>query len=239
MGTEHANSATRTQDKVFMALAIFDLDNTLIAGDSDHRWGQFVCANGLANPDEHAARNDQFYRDYQTGDLDINAYLEFALSPIAGMTIAEVEVLQERFLTQCIEELLLSKALALLDTHRHRGDTLLIITATNSVVTAPIAKRLGVEHLIGSDAEIRDGRYTGRPTGIPSFQQGKVERLERWQAQRTASCGDVYNETFFYSDSHNDIPLLDVVDHPVVVDPDERLARYAEQRGWRIISLRD
>lgn len=218
-----------------MTLAIFDLDNTLIAGDSDHRWGEYLCERGLVDPALHKLGNDRFYADYKRGSLDVDAYLRFALGPIAGMTEAQVAALQQAFVRDCIESLLLDKAFALLEKHRQQGHTLLIITATNTVVTRPIATRLGVEHLIGSDAEIVAGCYTGNPTGVPAYREGKVSRLADWLKSRTEDLSGAW----FYSDSHNDLPLLSQVDHPVAVDPDPTLAAHAANRGWPLLSLRD
>ena len=217
-----------------MALAIFDLDNTLIAGDSDHRWGEFICAIGLVEATQHTAQNDSFLQAYQDGTLDIFAYLDFALGPLAGLKTHDVAMLQQEFVENWIEPLILSAAEDLLEKHRAQGDTLLIITATNTVVTRPIADRLNVQHLIGCEAECVNGKYTGRPIGIPSFQEGKITRLEEWLNNQDAS----WDTSHFYSDSHNDLPLLQWVDHPSAVDPDSKLEAIASARGWPIISLR-
>lgn len=217
-----------------MALAIFDLDNTLLMGDSDHRWGEYLCASGRVDAIEFAQQNDQFYASYNDGTLDIHAYLRFALAPIAGLSPAEVEPLQREFMARWVEPMILPKGLDLLEKHRQAGDQLLIITATNTVVTRPIANRLGVEALLGCEAEIVDGTYSGQMVGIPSFQQGKVERLRQWARERAAALDGAY----FYSDSHNDLPLLEKVDNPVAVDPDATLLAVARVRGWPIISLR-
>jgi len=165
-----------------MALAIFDLDNTLIAGDSDHSWGQFLCAEGLVDAQRFSHDNDRFYQDYQEGRLDIYAYLRFALAPLTGRSIEEVARLQQQFMRDWVEPMLLPAAFELLDKHRNRGDELVIITASNTVVTGPIAERLGVATLMGCDTEIVGGKYTGQPTGVPSFQEGKVTRLQDWLA---------------------------------------------------------
>ena len=217
-----------------MTRAIFDLDNTLIAGDSDHRWGEFACAEGLVDATGHAAANDRFLQDYQNGCLDIDAYLQFALSTFAGLNTAAVATLQQRFLNDWVEPMLLPAASELLDRHRLQGDTLLIITATNAVVTRPIADRLGVEQLLACEAECINDTYTGRPRGIPSFKEGKILRLEAWLKDNPIDTSGAY----FYSDSHNDLPLLEWVDRPVAVDPDPRLAELAAERGWPVISVR-
>ena len=217
-----------------MALAIFDLDNTLIAGDSDHRWGEFICASGLVDARQHTAQNDTFLQNYQDGTLDIQAYLNFALGALAGLTTQQVARLQQEFMEDWVEPLILSAAENLLKKHRELGHTLLIITATNTVVTRPIADRLDVKHLIGCEAECLNGVYTGRPTGIPSFQEGKITRLKEWLKTQQTS----WDTTHFYSDSHNDLPLLKWVDHATAVDPDPRLEAFAAAQGWPIISLR-
>ena len=152
-----------------MSLALFDLDNTLIAGDSDHLWGDFLVAEGLVEPDKHKALNEHYYQQYQQGQLDIDEYLSFALAPMAGMTPETLSALQDKFLKKHVEPILLDAAFDLLQAHRVNGDTLIIITATNTLVTQPIADRLGVEHLIGCEAELEDGRYTGKPEGVPSY----------------------------------------------------------------------
>lgn len=217
-----------------MTLAIFDLDNTLIAGDSDHLWGCYLCDRGLVDSAAFAAQNEQFYRDYQAGDLDVEAYLRFALAPLAGRPPEELARWHRGFMREVIEPIMLPAARDLVEGHRERGHTLLIITATNAFITAPIAAALGIDHLLACEAQRVDGRYTGEPEGIPSFGAGKVTRLEAWREAR----GESLAGAWFYSDSHNDLPLLERVDNPVAVDPDERLRRRAEQAGWPVISLR-
>ena len=217
-----------------MALAIFDLDNTLINGDSDHRWGEFLCAEGLVDPKSFGHENDRFYQDYQAGKLDIQAYLQFALRPLAGRTVGEVAELQQRFIRDYVEPMLLPAAFSLMDKHREQGDKLVIITASNTVITKPIAQRLGVSTLMGCDVEIKEGKFTGASVGIPSFREGKVARLTEWMSTNNYSLDGAW----FYSDSHNDVPLLERVDNPVATDPDPQLAELARQRSWPIISLR-
>lgn len=218
-----------------MTLAIFDLDNTLIAGDSDHAWGAFLCELGIVDVAYHARENDRFYQQYKEGGLDVHAYLRFALGPIKGKSVAEVAELQRQFIDEKISPILLPKANELLQKHRDQGDRLLIITATNTVVTRPIATMLGVHEMIGSEAEIVNGHYTGEPFGLPSFQQGKVTRLEEWLHAE----GESLEGAWFYSDSFNDLPLLEYVDKPVAVDPDPTLEAAAQAQGWPIISLRN
>lgn len=218
-----------------MTLAIFDLDNTLIAGDSDHQWGEFLVHKALVDAEAYKQRNDDFYRAYQDGTLDIQEYLAFALAPFARLTDEQVAELQREFVAEWIEPLMLDKARALIQKHRDQGHQLLIITATNKVVTSPIAECLGIPHLLASEAERGEDGYTGRPTGIPCFQGGKVTRLKEWLEQFPHQLED----TYFYSDSANDLPLLEEVGHPTAVDPCPRLAQAARERNWPIISLRD
>lgn len=217
-----------------MGLALFDLDNTLIAGDSDHLWGNFLVAEGLVDPDRHKALNERYYQQYQQGQLDIDEYLSFALGPMAGMTPATLSLLQDKFLKAHVEPILLDAAFDLLQAHRIKGDTLIIITATNTLVAQPIADRLGVEHLIGCEAQLKDGQYTGKSRGIPSFGEGKVQRIKAWCAENRTSL----NGAVFYSDSNNDLPLLREVTQAIAVDPDDLLRREAQKCGWEIISLR-
>lgn len=217
-----------------MALAIFDLDNTLLGGDSDHAWGEFLCKKGYVNPDEYRIMNDNFYQDYLRGELDIYAYQRFALAPLKGKKPEELEPWHREFMAEAITPLWLPKAAELLEQHHAAGDFLLIITATNSFVTAPIARKLGVHDLIATEPEIVNGRYTGEITGTPCYQTGKVTRLQQWLEQN----GENMVGSYFYSDSHNDLPLLEIVKHPVAVDPDNTLRRVAESRDWKIISLR-
>jgi HAD superfamily hydrolase (TIGR01490 family) len=216
-------------------LAIFDLDNTLIAGDSDHSWGEFLVQKNLVNAAVYAEANDRFYQQYKAATLDIQEYLAFSLAPLTGYTLDELAAFHQEFMRDYVKPMMLPKAQALLKKHRDQGDYLLIITATNSFVTHPIAAYLGVDDILASDAEIRDGRYTGKGTGTPCFQGGKVIRLQEWLKVKGFNLDDAY----FYSDSINDLPLLEQVPNPVAVDADERLSRIAQERGWKIISLRD
>ncbi len=217
-----------------MALAIFDLDNTLLGGDSDHLWGEFLCEQGLVDSDGFAAQNDRFYADYCSGNLDILAYLRFALGPLRGQPQAVLEQWHRDFMRCKIEPIILSAGLELLDRHRQLGDRLLIITATNAFITRPIASALGVGELLACEGEIVDGFYTGEPVGVPSFGAGKVTRLRDWAEAE----GESLAGAWFYSDSHNDLPLLELVDNPVAVDPDDRLRAHAEAAGWPVLTLR-
>lgn len=218
-----------------MALAIFDLDHTLLSEDSDHAFGQFLVDRGLVDPEVHTYRNDVFYEQYKAGTLNIHEYLEFALKPLTTYPLDKMLAERANFLQERIKPLIPQKARDILQKHRDQGDTILIITATNGFVTYPIAEELGVEHIIAPHPEVIDGQYTGAIEGIPSFQEGKVTRLIAWLAEHGISMKDAW----FYSDSHNDLPLLRLVSNPVAVDPDPTLTAEAERLGWPIISLRD
>ncbi|MEE1921672.1 HAD family hydrolase [Pseudomonas sp. 148P] len=218
-----------------MRLALFDLDNTLLGGDSDHAWGDYLCARGILDPVEYQNRNDAFYQDYLAGKLDLQAYLNFSLEILATTEMAQLDEWHGDFMRDCVEPIILPKALALLKKHRDAGDKLVIITATNRFITGPIAKRLEVETLLATECELVDGRYTGRSIDVPCFREGKVTRLKRWLEEN----GLNLEGSYFYSDSMNDLPLLEQVDNPVAVDPDPNLRAEAEKRGWPVISLRD
>ena len=218
-----------------MSLAIFDLDNTLLSIDSDHAWGEFLLEQGAVDPVAYREANERFMADYNAGTLDMAAFLEMALKPLADNSPEQLAAWHQQFMASKIEPHILPKAEELLARHRTKGDTLLIITATNRFITGPIAERLGVDDLIAVEPEMVDGRYTGRVDGVPSYREGKVIRLQAWlEAQDITMDG-----AWFYSDSHNDLPLLEKVDHPVAVDPDDTLRKVAEERHWRIMSLRD
>jgi HAD superfamily hydrolase (TIGR01490 family) len=225
----------KNKENLSLALAIFDLDNTLIAGDSDHLWGEFLVEKALVDADYFKARNDAFYQDYVNGTLDMTAYLDFSLAPLAEHGKDKLNILHEEFMAGYIQPIMLNKARMLLNQHRAKDDTLMIITATNRFVTAPIAKALGVDHLLAIELEEKDGRYTGKVSGVPSYREGKITRLNAWLKNQDCSMEGAY----FYSDSHNDLPLLETVAQPIAVDPDEKLADIAKRRGWKIISLRD
>lgn len=216
-----------------MALVIFDLDHTLLSGDSDHAWGQYLVDRGLVEPAEHQRRNDYFYQQYKAGTLDIHEYLAFALKPLTQHPLELMLAERQRFLDERIKPLISQKSRDLIAKHQQAGDTLLIITATNGFVTYPIAGLLGIEHIIAPEPELIDGNYSGAIVGIPSFQHGKVTRLQQWLEDKQLDLSGSY----FYSDSHNDLPLLEQVDHPVAVDPDDILNARAQQQGWPVISL--
>ncbi|WP_066961115.1 HAD family phosphatase [Microbulbifer sp. Q7] len=218
-----------------MQLAIFDLDNTLIGGDSDHAWGEFLVTRECVDGDRFRSENDRFYRDYQRGDLDIFAYLAFALEPLAQLSRGQLQNLQREFMHEVISDIWLPHAETLIQRHRDAGHHIMIITATNRFVVEPIATRLGVDTLLATEPEEVDGEFTGRVAGHPCFQEGKVVRLQQWLDQYPHYAE---GEKWFYSDSINDLPLLMQVEHPVAVDPDAQLREEALTRGWQVISLR-
>ena len=217
-----------------MNLALFDLDNTLLAGDSDFEWAQFLIDRGVLDRTIYEARNLAFYDQYKAGTLDIHEFLDFQLKPLSQYPRKVLDDWHAEYMRERILPMIRDSARALVD--QHRGEVRVIITATNSFVTAPIARAFGIEHLIATEPEVRDGAFTGGVSGTPCFREGKVERLEGWLAARGESLKNVLKSTF-YSDSHNDLPLLEQVGHPVAVDPDAALRAHAAARGWPVISL--
>ncbi len=217
-----------------VSLAIFDLDNTLIADDSDFLWGRFLVDRGIVDKDYYDQANKKFYDDYKQGCLDIVAFLNFSLAPLAMHDAQQLYDWRAEFVETLIKPIALSAARDLVERHRAAGDTLLVVTATNRFVTEPIVKLFGIEHLLATTPEFIAGQYTGKFIDTPCFQEGKVKQLHAW----LANSGQTLQGSCFYSDSHNDLPLLNLVDKPVAVDPDSKLRLAAEQAGWPIISLR-
>lgn len=220
-----------------MRLALFDLDHTLIPLDSDHAWGEFTVRLGWRDPEAFRRANDGYYAAYKDGTLDIHDYVRFAIDAVRERGLAEGRRAHERFMAEVIRPAITDGARDLVRRHQETGDTVIIVTATNGFVTRPIARAFGVEHLIAIDLEtdVR-GEYTGAIAGVPSFREGKVERVEQWLADRGLRWSDLAHSTF-YSDSMNDLPLLEKVHEPVATNPDQRLATLAQQRGWRILNL--
>jgi len=218
-----------------LALAIFDLDNTLLAGDSDYLWGQFLIARGIVDGVEYERENQRFYDEYKAGTLDIFEFLRFSLQPLSRFEMTRLNELHNEFMQQVITPIMLPGGKELIEKHRSQGDQLLIITATNSFITSPIVKALGIHELLATEPEVVNNRYTGNVTGQPCYRQGKVTRLNSW----LEDSGHTLQDSWFYSDSHNDLPLLEIVDNPVAVDPDDALRHHARQHHWQIISLRD
>ena len=217
-----------------MTLAIFDLDNTLLAGDSDYLWGQYLVDNQLVDGEIYRQENERFYADYRQGKLDIFEFLAFSLRPLAAHSLEELYSWRHDYIQTRIRPIITQKAYDLVERHRTAGDTLLIITATNRFVTEPIAELFGIENLLATDPEMDDSGYTGAVAGTPCYQEGKVTRLNIWLEET----GHDLEGAWFYSDSHNDLPLLGKVDKPVAVDPDETLRDTAKASDWPVISLR-
>lgn len=217
-----------------MILALFDLDNTLLAGDSDFEWAQYLIDRGVLDREVYEVRNQEFYDQYKAGTLDIHEFLDFQLKPLSRHPRSVLDAWHAEYMRSRILPMIRSSARELVE--RHRGETRVLITATNSFVTAPIAREFGIEHLIATDPEARDGEFTGGVAGTPCFREGKVTRLEAWLSSRGESIKNIVKSTF-YSDSHNDLPLLEQVTHPVAVDPDAALRAHAVTRGWPVISL--
>lgn len=218
-------------------LALFDLDNTLLAGDSDFEWAQFLIGRGILDGELHAARNRDFYQQYVDGTLDIFEFLEFQLAPLSRHDRAQLDAWHREFVATRIRPIMSERARELVRTHRERGALCALVTATNSFVTGPIAHEFGIPHLIATVPAHSHGRFTGKPRGEPSFREGKVKRVEAWLESLGLWRGS-FTKSWFYSDSHNDLPLLDWVSDPVAVDPDARLAEAARSNGWTTISLR-
>ncbi len=217
-----------------MNLALFDLDNTLLAGDSDFEWAQFLIDRGVLDRATYEARNQLFYDQYKAGTLDIREFLDFQLKPLSRYPRPVLDAWHAEYMQERILPMIRDSARALVD--KHRSEVRVIITATNSFVTAPIARAFGIEHLIATDPEVRNGAFTGGVSGTPCFREGKVERLEAWLAERGETIKSALKSTF-YSDSLNDLPLLQRVGHPVAVDPDAALRAHAAAHGWPVISL--
>lgn len=220
-----------------MNLALFDLDNTLLSGDSDFEWSQFLIEQGVLDRELFEAKNLAFYEQYKAGTLDIHEFLDFQLKPLSRHARVVLDDWHAEFMRRKVRPMMGGKARALVAKHQMAGDVCAIVTATNSFVTGPIAREFGVAHLIATEPEQVEGEFTGNVEGIPSFREGKVQRMEQWLSEHGWDWGS-FEHSWFYSDSLNDLPLLDKVKHPVAVDPDETLKKYAQKQGWTIISLR-
>ena len=218
-------------------LTLFDLDNTLLSGDSDYEWGQFLIDRGVLERGEYERQNDVFFEQYKAGTLDIHEYLQFALGTLARHTPRELAGWHAEFMATRIRPMIGPKALELARRHIEAGDLCAVVTATNSFVTAPIAREFGIGHLIATEPERAGDAFTGRVAGTPCFREGKIERVRAWLESRGTPLEGFARSTF-YSDSQNDLPLLSLVKQPVAVDPDEVLAAEAARRGWPVISLR-
>lgn len=220
-----------------MNLALFDLDNTLLNGDSDFEWSQFLIRIGILDRELFEVKNQAFYDQYKAGTLDIHEFLDFQLKPLSRHSRKTLDDWHAQFMRESVMPMIEQPALDLVQQHRQAGDVCVIITATNSFVTAPIAREFGIENLIATEPEHRDGEFTGRVADVPCFREGKITRLNNWLAGRGWTL-DSFAQSTFYSDSLNDLPLMSRVKHPVAANPDETLRRHAEQHGWPIIHLR-
>nr|CAA6830522.1 MAG: Phosphoserine phosphatase (EC [uncultured Thiotrichaceae bacterium] len=216
-----------------MTLALFDLDHTLINGDSDHSWGEFLVNKELVDAEEYRIANDHFYDQYKDGTLDIREYNRFALKFLSENTMETLNTLHQTFMQERILPIISDKVRELIANHRNEGHTLVIVTATNSFVTRPIATELGIEHLLAIEPKIVDGHISRELEGVPTFREGKVTRLKQWLEDRD----ETLEGSYFYSDSHNDLPLLNIVDNPVAVNPDSTLLDIADKYGWPVIDL--
>jgi HAD superfamily hydrolase (TIGR01490 family) len=217
-------------------LALFDLDNTLLSGDSDYEWAQFLIERGVLDRPEYEARNDRFFRQYKEGRLDIHEFLDFQLAPLARYPREQLDRWHAEFMRSKIMPIIRPKGRELVRRHVASGHLCAMVTSTNTFITAPIARELGFEHLLATELEVRDGSFTGKPSGTPSFRLGKVTRLAEWLGGRGETLAS-FAASWFYSDSHNDLPLLERVTRPVAVDPDDVLRGEALARRWRVISL--
>lgn len=218
-------------------LTLFDLDNTLIAGDSDYAWAQYLIDVGAVDGDEYTRRNEAYYRDYLAGRLDIHEFLDFQLGPLARHPLEQLLAWRDAFVRERVQPLLLPEGQNLVAERLQAGDLVAIVTATNSFVTRPIADAFQVVHLLATEPEFAQGRYTGRVAGIPAFREGKIARVEAWLSSLGRRLGD-FDQSWFFTDSRNDLPLLGAVTHPVAVDPDPVLRQHALDAGWPVMSLR-
>lgn len=220
-----------------MELVLFDLDNTLLTGDSDFEWAQFLISRGVLDREVQEARNKDFYEQYKAGTLDIFEFLDFQLAPLARHSRAELDAWHREFMTQSVTPMIGEPARALVRQHRDRGALVAVVTATNSFVTGPIVREFGIEHLVATIPAQENGEFTGKSRGMPAFKSGKIERVEAWLESLGLYLGS-FEHSWFYSDSHNDLPLMRRVSEPVAVDPDETLLLHAERENWPVISLR-
>lgn len=217
-----------------VSMALFDLDNTLLGGDSDYLWGEYLARIGVVDEQAHRRENERFFEQYRAGSLDIEAFLAFQLRPLADNALNDLLAWRDRFVREIIAPLVLEKGRQLIDEHRRKGDWLAIVTSTNAFITRPIADLVGITHLLATEPE-RDGdRYTGAYVGVPCSGEGKVHRVREWAARNDLPLID----SWFYSDSYQDLPLLSFVDHPVAVDPDDALREHAARSGWPVVSFR-
>ncbi len=219
-----------------MRLALFDLDHTLLSGDSDYEWAQFLVAKKVLDPEVYQAKNDDFYAQYKAGTLDIYEFLDFQLQALADNPRAQLDAWHREYMETRIRQFIDERATELVRKHQEARDLCVVVTSTNSFVTGPICLELGIQNLIATIPAQENGRFTGKPRGIPAFREGKITRLEEWM-ESMGLWWDNFERVYFYSDSHNDLPLLLRVSHPVAVNPDETLLRHAQAAGWPVLDL--
>ena len=219
-----------------MRLALFDLDNTLLSGDSDFEWAQFLITKGVLDPEVHAMENERFYAQYKAGTLDIHEFLDFQLHPLARHPRAQLDAWHAEFMETSIRPIISDKARELVNGHLNNGDLCALVTATNSFVVGPICREFGISHLISTISAQKDGQFTGKPRGTPSFREGKIVRVESW-LESLGFWWSNFDQSYFYSDSLNDLPLLSHVSNPVAVDPDKTLLKHANDAGWTVLHL--
>ena len=220
-----------------MDLVLFDLDNTLLAGDSDFEWAQFLISKGVLDKEVHEARNQVFYDQYKAGTLDIFEFLDFQLKPLARHSRAQLDAWHREFMDTRIRPIMTPQARALVKSQLDAGAIVAVVTATNSFVTGPIVRAFGIPHLVATVPAQENGAFTGKPRGTPAFKSGKIERVEGW-LESLGLWWDSFEISSFYSDSHNDLPLMNMVGNPVAVDPDDTLRAHAIAQSWPVISLR-
>jgi HAD superfamily hydrolase (TIGR01490 family) len=219
-----------------LELALFDLDNTLLSGDSDYEWAQFLVERGVLERAEYEAKNDRFLLQYKAGTLDIHEFLAFQLAPLSRYPREELDEWHGEFMRTRVKPMIRAKGMELARRHLRDNHLCAIITSTNAFIAAPIARAFGIDHLLATELEVEDGRFTGRPSGVPCFREGKVTRVAEWLGSQGRTLAS-FSASWFYSDSQNDLPLLERVTHPVAVNPDEVLRREASARGWQVVSL--
>ena len=219
-----------------MELALFDLDNTLLTGDSDHAWAEFLIGLGVLDRETFQSRNRAFYEQYKAGCLNIQEYLAWQLGTLATLPRSQLDKWREQYVENVIRPLIPESARQLIKQHQAQGHLLAIVTATNSFVTGPIAREFGVEHLIGTIPAQQNGQFTGQTRGLPAFQAGKIARTESWLESLGYYWGS-FEKAWFYSDSHNDLPLLSHVSHPVAVNPDSQLLKHAQEHNWPVLKI--
>ena len=218
-----------------MSLAMFDLDNTLIGGDSDYLWGEFLCDEGIISDQESFQKmNEYFYHQYEIGKLDIYAWAEFSFKILTEYSLDELNEFRQNFIETKIKPIFLERAQDCINKHKENGDTVLVITASNTFITSPIVEMYGINHFLATEPEFKSGRFTGKVSGIPCFQSGKIDNLMPWLDKN----GENLIGSYFYSDSHNDLPLLELVDNPVAINSDKVLTSVARENGWPVLDWR-